>query len=513
MESTGLASPASANVCADSTDGGLSQRWVPSIYRPGAGPPIDLLASSRSHLSVVREALQSLDSYNERIARQPYDFNAWSRRGNCMMILGFPELAVADAYKAKVLEKRAPGNDQERAHIYNLLEAALQACHCQWDAAEILDESAIDADPRRQQETRKRLAKLRELLKRKEEAAIPLGGTSFELRDRIRDGGVLAVEYPWTIERHLRRAPELVKLVNQELRGGETEATCYLGQSSLAKDSNEDMLGMFAAREVQAGECILTDRTATGICSTPSSDSCCNCYARLPENPTQAECCAESYCSAACLNLAMNTYHKVICGKDFTWLQKPAKGLTHNASPLRSLLMLRLLATCVQSGIDHSPLDHPLIARLKPLANKEHLDVFTLNESVIVPIKILEQLGVDIFTNRNFDTDILHSIWTRLANNKAGSPDPRLGFVDEITPHLPLFNHSCEPNVEWRRENGSTTVSFFAIKPIAKGEELFCSYLNVQRIPMEQRQEMLWPWFEGSCLCSRCEKEGNSLRI
>ncbi|CAN9240204.1 unnamed protein product [Alternaria alternata] len=411
MESTGLASPASANVCADSTDGGLSQRWVPSIYRPGAGPPIDLLASSRSHLSVVREALQSLDSYNERIARQPYDFNAWSRRGNCMMILGFPELAVADAYKAKVLEKRAPGNDQERAHIYNLLEAALQACHCQWDAAEILDESAIDADPRRQEETRKRLAKLRELLKRKEEAAIPLGGTSFELRDRIRDGGVLAVEYPWTIERHLRRAPELVKLVNQELRGGETEATCYLGQSSLAKDSNEDMLGMFAAREVQAGE-----------------------Y-------------------------------------------------------------------------------HPLIARLKPLANKEHLDVFTLNESVIVPIKILEQLGVDIFTNRNFDTDILHSIWTRLANNKAGSPDPRLGFVDEITPHLPLFNHSCEPNVEWRRENGSTTVSFFAIKPIAKGEELFCSYLNVQRIPMEQRQEMLWPWFEGSCLCSRCEKEGNSLRI
>lgn len=77
-----------------------------------------------------------------------------------MMILGFPELAVADAYKARVLEKRAPGNDQERAHIYNLLEAALQACHCQWDAAEILDESAIDADQRRQEETRKRLAKI-----------------------------------------------------------------------------------------------------------------------------------------------------------------------------------------------------------------------------------------------------------------------------------------------------------------------------------------------------------------
>jgi hypothetical protein len=173
--------------------------------------------------------------------------------------------------------------------------------------------------------------------------------------------------------------------------------------------------------------------------------------------------------------------------------------------------MLRVLATCVQTGVDKSPLDHPLIARLKPLANKNHVDVFTLTESVIIPIKILEQLGVDVFANRNFDTDVLHSIWTRLANNKAGCPDPRLGFVDEVTPYLPLFNHGCEPNVEWRRENGSTTVRFFAIKPVKKGEELFCSYLNVGGILVEERQEMLWPWFEGPCLCCRCEDEAKSL--
>ena len=429
-----------------------------------------------------------------------------------MMMLNFPELAVGDAYKAKLLEARAPGDDQDlKTGVYRLLEPALQACHCQWDAAEILEESAMDFGPWWRENAGKKVAILRELLKRKEEAAIPLVGTSYELRDRVRDGGVLTVEYPWTLERHLRRDPELVKLINQELQGSAKKATCYLGQSTLAKDSSEDMLGMFAAREVRAGECILTDRTATGICSTPSSNSCSNCYTRLVEEPTQAECCSESYCSAACLDLAMNAYHKALCGKDFTWLQEPARGLTHNSSPLRLLLMLRLLAACVQAGAEKSPLDHPLIARLKPLANKDHLDVFTLTESIIIPIKILEQLGVDVFATRNFDTEILHSIWTRLANNKVGSPDPRLGFVDEITPHLPLFNHSCEPNVEWRRENGSTTVRFFAIKPIKKGEELFCSYLNVGGIPVEQRQEMLWPWFEGPCLCSRCEEEGKSL--
>ncbi|KAG9192681.1 hypothetical protein G6011_11415 [Alternaria panax] len=430
------------------------------------------------------------------------------------MTLNFPELAVGDAYKAKILEARAAGNNPHvRFEVCKLLESAIQACHCQWDAAEILDESAKRLGPGLSGDAASRAAKLRELLKRKEEAAILLGGTNFELRDRIRDGGVLTVEYPWTVERHLRRDPELIRVINLEFQDGGKEATCYLGQSTLAKHSSEDMLGMFAARGVRAGECILTDRTATGVCSTWSSNSCSNCYTRLLENPTRAECCSESYCSAACFDLAMETNHKPLCGKDFTWLQEAARGLTHNASPLRPLLMLRILAACVQSDVEKSPLDHPLIARLKPLVNKDHLDVFTLNESVAVPIKILEQLGIDVFANRNFDTDILHSIWTRLANNKAGSPDPRLGFVDEITPHLPLFNHSCEPNVEWRRENGSTTVRFFAIRPIKKGEELFCSYLDVGGIPVNQRQEMLWPWFEGPCLCSRCKEEEKSSSI
>jgi hypothetical protein len=495
--------PAGAKPCPDPKNLALPQRYVPSIYRPGA-----VQQTGRPHLTQVTDILNTLESYNERIAYHPYDPQAWFARGHCMWLLNFPELAAGDIYKAKLLQARASENNEEmRESVYDLLVGALQACHCQWDAAEILEESIKRPGSLWREEATERVEALRELLKRKEEAARVLGGTPHELRDRVRDGGVLTVNYPWTMERHLTRPPELVKSVNEELRGVDDEATCFLGKSTLAKDSGEDMLGMFAARDIRAGESILTDRTATGICSTPSPKACSNCYARSSNTPRKATCCSESYCSAECLDLAMNTYHKVLCGKDMDWLQAPARGLTHNASPLRPLLMLRVLATCVQAGLDKSPLDHPLIARLKPLANKDHLDVFTLTESIISPIKILEQLGVDVFANRNFDTEVLHSVWTRLANNKAGSLDPRLGFVDEITPHLPLFNHSCNPNVEWRRENGSTTVRFSAIKSVAKGEELFCSYLNVGCFPMKQRQEMLWPWFEGPCLCSRCEEE------
>jgi hypothetical protein len=135
------------------------------------------------------------------------------------------------------------------------------------------------------------------------------------------------------------------------------------------------------------------------------------------------------------------------------------------------------------------------------------MDVFTLTESIATPLRILTQLGVDIFTTPNFSPMVLHTIWTRLANNKAGSLDARLGFVDEITPHLPLFNHSCNPNVEWKREDGSTTVRFFARRNIRQDEELFCSYINVGDASLEERAELLWPWFEGPCLCDRCKTE------
>jgi hypothetical protein len=172
--------------------------------------------------------------------------------------------------------------------------------------------------------------------------------------------------------------------------------------------------------------------------------------------------------------------------------------------------MLRFLATCVQAGSSNSPLDHTLIARLQPLANTNHLDVFTLTESVATPLKILQQLGVDVFTTPTFSTTVLHTLWTKLANNKAGSYDPQLGFVDEITPLLPLFNHSCEPNVEYKKEDGTTTIRFFALRDIEVGEEVFDSYQDVEDLVREERVERMWPWFERPCLCPRCVREGGA---
>ncbi|KAF1946589.1 hypothetical protein EJ02DRAFT_418335 [Clathrospora elynae] len=121
----------------------------------------------------------------------------------------------------------------------------------------------------------------------------------------------------------------------------------------------------------------------------------------------------------------------------------------------------------------------------------------------------MQQLGVDVFVNRYFDLMNLHTIWTRIANNKAGSRDLKRGFIDVITPHLPLFNHSCELNVKWKRDDGTITVRFFTTRRTARNEELFSNYLDICVIAVERRREMLWPWlwFEGPYLCAKCKRE------
>lgn len=495
--------------------------YNPSIYRTNAAQ------TAPPDPSAVQPMLEAVEDCNSRLQKQPYDPELWTERAGYFLALNYPELAVSDAYKAELLFDRATNEDgkeagsanEARMRAYGIMGQALYDSHCHMEAAEFWEDvSKKVASPF----AKTKAEELRALLERKKEAAAQagLGGTEQEQKDRLRDGGVITVHYPWMEKRHLTRTPETVDQINEELKNMEPQF-CYLKQSSLA--DRTDMLGMFAARDIEAGECILLDRTATGICSNSGGFICGNCYGHVKCPPIQSQCCSLSaeaahasmnstqpmgvYCSTACYDLAMSTYHKLLCGQDFNWLLSPAKGLEATASPMRPLLMLRFLASCIQNDPNASPLDYPLIARLQPLANRNHLDVFTLTESVVTPIKILQQLGIDVFANQHFDTMVLHTIWTRIANNKAGSADPKRGFIDEITPFLPLFNHSCDPNVEYKREDSSTTIRFFAKRAIKKDEEMFDSYLKVEGMDLEERVNGLWPWFEEPCLCPKCKRE------
>ncbi|KAJ4370216.1 hypothetical protein N0V86_008953 [Didymella sp. IMI 355093] len=493
--------------------------WKPSLYRTHD------VQTPLPAPEAVGQLIEAVSSCSTRLQTDPYNAGLWTERADHHLQLNYPELAVGDAYRAKLLFERADSaiddqkgrskslegpvvqDEQARVDTYTILSQALYDCHCHWECFEFwLSLTQAKKFPQLSRLAFTKANALKQLLAQKKQAAAPYGGTAQQQRDRLRDGSVVTVHYPWMAECHLSRSPEVVENVNKELKDNVQPPALRLGDSTLSSIS--DMLGMFATRDIKKGECMLIDRTATGAVSRlPSTPYCETCYDTAITSPIKAECCPALFCSTTCRNLAMSTYHRALCGQDFSWLLTPVASLRENASPMRPLLLLRFLALCVAAGPSTHPLDHPLIARLTPLANCGHLDVFTLHESVATPLRILRQLGVDVFADPRFSTMVLHTIWTRLANNKAGSYDEKLGFVDEITPFLPLFNHSCEPGVEYRREEGNTVIRFFALRDIREGEEVFDSYQDVEDLEWSERVQKMWPWFEQPCLCPRCKRE------
>lgn len=379
----------------------MRQSQTGSIYRSNdfqTAPP---------STATIDEMMEAVENCTERIRKEPYNPHLWAERGSYFLALKYPELAVGDAWKSRILFHRDPNSmSEDNLRTYDVLGQALYDCHCHWEAANFWEEVAKESS---RSHAFEKATALRKLLERKQEIAIPLDGTWQEQMNRIRDGYVTTVRYPWMQDYHFRRTQELVNDVNIQLEQDTKQApACLLGSSTLT--TRDDVLGMFAARDIQPGECILIDHTATGICSSVDHLSCSNCFSRIEGPPMRASCCSGTPCSSTCLELSMNTCHKVLCGQDFTWLSQPAQGLQHNASPLRPLLMLRFLAACIQFSPESHPLDHPLLARLQSLTRNNRVDVFTMKESVITPLRILQRLGVDIFVNLNFDTMITHTI-------------------------------------------------------------------------------------------------------
>lgn len=67
--------------------------------------------------------------------------------------------------------------------------------------------------------------------------------------------------------------------------------------------------------------------------------------------------------------------------------------------------------------------------------------------------------------------------------------------------------------MEYQKEDGTSTIRFFALRDIEQGEEMFDSYQDVDDLPREERIERMWPWFEEPCLCPRCKREEGAVGV
>ncbi len=328
-----------------------------------------------------------------------------------------------------------------------------------------------------------------------------------QFRHALSGGGLNSRAYPWISNSLLTRDEQVLKAIQRDFLV--LSQKCTVMQSPIRnhmKDNSQigknDVYGVFASQHIGKGDTILIDDGITSVTNCPKR--CSTCCSSLPPNPAVLSCCGTQFCTAKCAVRAFKEYHQPLCGKDLSFLYAEAHGSHERGSHLDNLLLLRVIATSIQEGVPN-PLNSSLMTRLTP--QYSGTTPFYFVEDIVNPIRTLQALGIDVFADSNYDTWVLRTIRHRLNNNQYLDTIDGKYILDSCLPAYSMFNHSCEPNVEYDRQGSGGHMRMSAKRKIRKGEELFISYRNVENATKAERKKMVMPWLGGPCRCTRCEKE------
>ena len=312
-----------------------------------------------------------------------------------------------------------------------------------------------------------------------------------------REGRFIPQAYPWLQEKHRVRSQGVLDEINREIgmnksKSPEGQPCVEVKRCSFQPGEKEESesapLGIFAACDLPKDYGILVDRTNLFGCSGPGPG---NSRSHLGG-------------SFGCLhplhpNLAQDEgFH------DLRWVREQA-GL-YATDPL---LLCRTLLASVASKNSQSPLDLPAIARLTPTYHRQEAKTFRLSTDIEIPNRALQTFGIDIFANHHYDSWVLFTLAARLRNNSWSSP-----VAAALNPLFSLFNHSCEPNVEWQTRKDHRTIDLRVSRDVVAGEQLFVEYDGFMHdATLEMRRNRLAKWIDGPCLCSRCLREEQALLL
>ncbi|KAE9378919.1 hypothetical protein N431DRAFT_499614 [Stipitochalara longipes BDJ] len=418
---------------------------------------------------VLDKHIIELSNCSKRIKNLPYDPTSWKARSNILYQLWFPELAISDAYKGISLCNAAINNDTRCQDV--LLHFGVAAWRKRMNKkgppnAPVLKEVLENMEYRTWLEGEKSKPgyedrNLNSLKGHRKDLYIAMIGALIDL-DATREGlkicdealenyptnkdflsfkegfaatysmvsklakkqnppalhlfltldmGALSMQnYPWIPKDMLERGGDVITTCN--------EALLKRSEVLEIKDSGLGDYGMFAKKNIRLGSKLLSRQCPINISSkqmrTPVEDAeCFNCCQAIRATGTvyAIECCPTViYCSTACQAIAKAYYHQALHGKDYSQLYRDsygAKGLDHSPE-FTKLVFLRMLATCVQGG--GHPLKNPLFAGLLPATGGR--GIWSLEGNIIGPNKILEDFGIDIFAN--FDYDAWHATKTQI---------------------------------------------------------------------------------------------------
>jgi hypothetical protein len=414
------------------------------------------------------------------LLHHPYDPSGWIARSATLTTLGFPELAVGDAHKAtRLCETMLAFMDSRRGQNWSLGSGS---------GFWMRNESTVNAN-----EGHGNADQLRTSLSTFNLQACQLQASNFQYREH-REGKYIPQEYPWLQAKYRGRSQSVLNDISVELANNESKTAaglpCVEVKRCTFRPDEEDKtdgaaLGIFATCDLEKGTTVLIDKTKFFGCNGPGTN---NCRANLGGGE-------------GCLY----PFHPNI-GDDkgkhnLRWVRERAG--RHAADPL---LFCRILLACAQANLE-SPLDLPAIARLTATYHRQTAKTFRLDRDFVIINDSLELFGVDIFANQNYDTWVLFTISARLSNNSWTNP-----MSVSLNPLFSLFNHSCEPNLDWETQRDHRTVVMRVSKNVRAGEQLFVEYDGFEHDkPVNERRQRLARWIDGLCMCSRCVREEQAL--
>ena len=233
-----------------------------------------------------------------------------------------------------------------------------------------------------------------------------------------------------------------------------SENTCIkknlLWGASTRDRVGEEHHGVLAKCKIQQGKMILITRSIWTDEETRNGDNLCSaCYYYILESLTiQPTCCMPRFCSEVCIQQVKDTYHRIICEKDFSRLQQACREVEQAYCDKVPLMLGKTLATAIQQECES--LEVICIRTLKANYGNVSPSKFTLLDNIVAPIQVLETLGVGVFIDLEFNSWALQTLIMRIERNRAGKKTLGNREYSTVDPLFSMVKHNCMPPLRSR---------------------------------------------------------------
>ncbi|KAL0931826.1 WD and tetratricopeptide repeat protein [Colletotrichum truncatum] len=373
--------------------------------------------------SIRLQELQSLRDRRQELTKAlrelPYDLILYLERAKVHSDLGYPDLAVGDAYRALLLtdEVLNEGFEYHEQAVESLQSRPLDPLPLVLDHGHLTDLGSdyVDNEAKDQAGLVRHVARLSSvrcyqilslslllcsclkssydfaerglaLAPENEELLETFGYINKIARQRLRredinpnilpEWGMVRREvYPWNDHEPDRYGPKTLEFLNKQL--SQFSPKCEVRVSKLpilldeASETDDydfiptcEQLGLFAKEDIAPGETVLEEYsllTANNRHKEPVCDACGADLPPLGPDSTAVNCeeCYDTvFCSQYCHDLAQELYHPAVCEKDVDDIKKDPEA-SEAAETLNLLLLARVLALSQHQGIH--PLDLPQV--------------------------------------------------------------------------------------------------------------------------------------------------------